>query len=90
MIPEHLPEQLFDLAGLLAGQLDAMASHVDGLDARTAFFVGVVAWFLVEQAIRRMASVLRMAVLATVLAGGGLFVTLLLSQTPAHAVFQAR
>jgi hypothetical protein len=39
------------------------SNRVSELDGRLAFAVGAVSWFLVEQAIRRLAGVLRIAIL---------------------------
>jgi hypothetical protein len=47
------------------------ADRAAELDGRLAFLLGMATWFTVEQAIRRLAGLLRWAILAAVLAGGG-------------------
>ena len=40
-----------------------VSNRVKDLDGRMAFVTGAVSWFLVEQAIRKLAGVLRIAIL---------------------------
>ena len=54
--------------------INGAALMVDGMNSRSAFVVGLVTWFLVEQAIRRLAGGLRIAILATAVAGSGVAV----------------
>lgn len=54
-----------------AGIITTAAHQVDAMDGRTAFLVGMVTWFLVENAVRRFAGGLRTAILVTALAGTG-------------------
>ncbi|MCW2242382.1 hypothetical protein [Azospirillum canadense] len=49
----------------------AVGDQAKGLDGRTAFLLGMATWFLVEQAIRRLAGLLRWAILGAALIGGG-------------------
>jgi len=77
MGPEFLTDFIAQ-ASLLVGET---ARLIDGLDARTAFFVGIMTWFLVEQGIRRLAGMLRVAILTTALAGTGLAVGIIALQT---------
>ena len=41
----------------------ATSNRVSELDGRLAFVTGAVSWFLVEQAIRRLAGIIRIAIL---------------------------
>ncbi len=61
-------------AQFVEGAVSAMTSlseQARDMDGRAAFLLGAVSWFLVEQAVRRLAGMLRWAILAAVLAGGG-------------------
>ncbi|WP_431860160.1 hypothetical protein [Azospirillum sp.] len=60
----------------------AAAGKVDTLDPRTAFFVGIATWFLVEQAVRRFAGALRTAILVTALVGTGYAAVTMINATP--------
>jgi hypothetical protein len=40
-----------------------VSNNVSELDGRIAFVTGAVSWFLVEQAIRRLAGIIRIAIL---------------------------
>ncbi|MGB0824006.1 MAG: hypothetical protein ACPGSK_07715 [Alphaproteobacteria bacterium] len=40
-----------------------ISNNVSALDGRLAFVTGAVSWFLVEQAIRRLAGIVRIAIL---------------------------
>lgn len=42
------------------------------MDGRAAFVLGVVTWFLIEQAIRRLAGLLRIAIIVGALGAAGL------------------
>jgi hypothetical protein len=42
------------------------------LDGRAAFVLGLLTWFVVEQAIRRLSSALRIAIIVGALGAGGL------------------
>lgn len=62
-----------------AGQMIAtVGDQAKDLDGRTAFLLGMATWFLVEQAIRRLAGLLRWAILGAALVGGGAAVVSLL------------
>ncbi|MGB1161277.1 MAG: hypothetical protein ACPG40_08685 [Alphaproteobacteria bacterium] len=41
----------------------ATSNKVSDLDGRLAFVIGAVSWFLVEQAIRKFAGIIRIAIL---------------------------
>ena len=41
------------------------------MDGRAAFVLGLLTWFLVEQAIRRLAGALRIAILVAAVGAGG-------------------
>ena len=43
-----------------------------GMDGRAAFVLGLLTWFLVEQAIRRLAGALRIAIIVGAVGAGGL------------------
>ena len=45
-----------------------ISNNVSELDGRIAFVTGAVSWFLVEQAIRRLAGIIRIAILLGFLA----------------------
>ena len=40
-----------------------VSDNVSSMDGRIAFVIGAVSWFLVEQAIRRLAGIARIAIL---------------------------
>jgi hypothetical protein len=42
------------------------------MDGRAAFVLGLLTWFLIEQAIRRLAGVLRIAIIVGAVGAGGL------------------
>lgn len=67
-------EVFAEFVGQAGRFIDAAAGTVDGMNARTAFAVGIATWFLVEQAIRTLAGSLRAAILATAVGGGGVAV----------------
>lgn len=46
--------------------------HAATLDGRVAFVLGLLTWFVVEQAIRRMAGALRIAIIVAALGASGL------------------
>lgn len=46
--------------------------HAADLDGRAAFVLGLLTWFTVEQAIRRMAGALRIAIIVAALGASGL------------------
>ncbi|MGB1162003.1 MAG: hypothetical protein ACPG40_12390 [Alphaproteobacteria bacterium] len=48
-----------------------ISNNVSELDGRIAFVTGAVSWFLVEQAIRRLAGIIRIAILLGFLAALG-------------------
>ncbi|MGB1146631.1 MAG: hypothetical protein ACPG4M_01965 [Alphaproteobacteria bacterium] len=48
-----------------------VSNNVSQLDGRLAFVTGAVSWFLVEQAIRRLAGIIRIAILLGFLAALG-------------------
>lgn len=55
-----------------AGRLiSAAGDRAADMDGRAAFLLGMVTWFMVEQAVRRLAGLLRWAILAAALVGGG-------------------
>jgi hypothetical protein len=60
--------EFVDAAARAIGAASDYASEMDG---RAAFFLGAATWFLVEQAVRRLAGLLRWAILGAALAGGG-------------------
>jgi hypothetical protein len=51
--------------------MTALGETARDMDGRAAFLLGAASWFLVEQAVRRLAGLLRWAILGAVLAGGG-------------------
>lgn len=63
----------------IAGLADSAAE----LDGRVAFFLGIVTWFLVEQAIRKAAGLLRLAILFGALSAAGLSLAAILSMISA-------
>lgn len=50
----------------------AANDHAATLDGRVAFVLGLLTWFAVEQAIRRMAGALRIAIIVAALGASGL------------------
>jgi hypothetical protein len=48
-----------------------MSDRAENMDGRLAFLLGLGTWFVVEQVIRRLAGMLRWAILGAALAGGG-------------------
>ncbi|WP_207478333.1 hypothetical protein [Arenibaculum pallidiluteum] len=62
---------LTDFVGAAVGFLGTLSDTARDMDGRAAFFLGAVSWFLVEQAVRRLAGMLRWAILGAALAGGG-------------------
>jgi len=63
----NLPDFVTAASGFLA----TLSDTARDMDGRAAFFLGAVSWFLVEQAVRRLAGMLRWAILGAALAGGG-------------------
>ncbi|MGB0843336.1 MAG: hypothetical protein ACPGVN_01175 [Alphaproteobacteria bacterium] len=67
---------------LIQGFIDfiqLMSLKAGEMDGRMGFFLGLVTWFVVEQIIRRMAGVLRWAVIIGALAAGGYTLTKMLT-----------
>ena len=50
----------------------AINERAADLDGRAAFVLGLLTWFLVEQAIRRLAGALRVAIIVGAVGAGGL------------------
>lgn len=46
--------------------------HAAAMDGRAAFVLGLLTWFVVEQAIRRLAGALRIAIIVGAVGAGGL------------------
>ena len=51
--------------------IGTVSTKAADLDGRVAFFLGLVTWFVVEQIIRRLAGLLRCAILIGALAAAG-------------------
>ena len=67
---------------LIQGFIDfisVMSAKAAEMDGRLGFFLGLVTWFIVEQIIRRMAGILRWAVIIGALAAGGYTLTKMLT-----------
>jgi len=62
-------ETFIDTAAALIRTLNEQAAALDG---RAAFVLGLFTWFLVEQAVRRLAGALRIAIIVAALGGAGL------------------
>ncbi len=52
--------------------VQALNERAADLDGRAAFVLGLLTWFLVEQAIRRLAGALRIAIIVGAVGAGGL------------------
>lgn len=52
--------------------IGAASERAADLDGRAAFILGLLTWFLVEQAVRRLAGALRIAIIVGAVGAGGL------------------
>ena len=60
-----------DFVGMAVRFIGTMSDRAKDMDGRLAFMLGLGTWFVVEQMIRRLAGMLRWAILGAALAGGG-------------------
>jgi hypothetical protein len=63
------------LSGFVEAAIDFIAAvneQAAAMDGRAAFVLGLLTWFAVEQAIRRLAGALRIAIIVGALGAGGL------------------
>lgn len=66
-----------DFHGFVSGAVDvigAMSDRAAAMDGRAAFVLGMLTWFGVEQAVRKLAGLLRWAILVTAIGAGGVAV----------------
>lgn len=63
-----------DFVGATTRFVGMMSDRASEMDGRLAFLLGLGTWFAVEQMIRRLAGILRWAILGAALAGGGMAV----------------
>lgn len=66
------PDTLQQVAEWAVGFIRSINEHAATLDGRVAFVLGLLTWFTVEQAIRRMAGALRIAIIVAALGASGL------------------
>ncbi len=63
-----------DFQSFVGGAIDFISSMSDkaaDMDGRVAFVLGMLTWFAVEQAVRRLAGILRWAILIGAVGAGG-------------------
>lgn len=64
-----------DVQGFVSGAIDfikGMSDRAADMDGRAAFVLGMLTWFGVEQAVRRLAGILRWTILVGAVGAGGL------------------
>lgn len=65
-------EGFSEFVGWAVGFVRAANERAAELDGRAAFVLGLLTWFLIEQAVRRLAGALRIAIIVGALGAGGL------------------
>jgi hypothetical protein len=65
--------------------IGAVNERAAAMDGRAAFVLGLLTWFVVEQAIRKLAGLLRIAIIVAAVGAGGLGLVAFLTQLAGEA-----
>lgn len=65
----------------------AVNEQAAGLDGRAAFVLGLLTWFTVEQALRRITGALRLAIIVAAVGASGVGIAALLGAFDAQGLF---